>query len=327
MNEYLLEVKNLSTHFATYAGLAKAVDDVSFSLGRNETLGVVGESGCGKSVMARSILRLIKDPPGRITNGEIWLEGKNLLDMSEKEMQKIRGKDISMIFQEPMTALNPAFTIGYQLSEVFHYHQGLKKREALEKSVELLEMVHIPAPDLRLKEYPYQMSGGMRQRVVIAMALACRPKLILADEPTTALDVTVQAQILELITELQNELKTTMILITHDLGVIAETVQKVVVMYTGKIVEQADVDDLFDNPQHPYTQGLMKSIPNLESDENRYTNNLNELSGLVPDLTALPNGCTFRLRCPKAMDVCGNENPELVEVSKNHWGRCFLLNK
>ena len=324
MPEELLRVENLHTYFSTYAGLAKAVDGVSFSMASGEMVGVVGESGCGKSVMAKSLMRLIPDPPGRIVHGEISFAGLKILDLTEKQMQKIRGNDISMIFQEPMTSLNPTYTVGAQLCEVFTLHQGLTKKEALEGAVALLKMVGIPSPAARVREYPFQMSGGMRQRVMIAMALACRPKIILADEPTTALDVTIQAQVLELIHQLQRELQTSMILITHDLGVIAETVRRVLVMYTGKVVEQANVDDLFNNPLHPYTQGLMESLPSLEKEVDRHSGVLKEISGVVPDLCRLPPGCSFFPRCPSMKDICQVEAPNLVEVEKNHYARCWL---
>jgi len=322
---HILEVENLHTYFHTYAGVSKAVDGISFSLGKNETLGVVGESGCGKSVMARSILRLIQNPPGKIVKGKILFQGRDLLTLPESAIQKIRGRDISMIFQEPMTALNPVFTVGSQLTEALRLHQGLSKRDARDRSEELLQTVHIPSPAMRLKEYPFQMSGGMRQRIVIAMALACSPQVLLADEPTTALDVTIQAQILELITELQRKFHTAMVLITHDLGVIAETAHRVIVMYTGQVVEQADVNDLFNHPRHPYTQGLMGSVPKIGRAQNRHTGQLEEIKGMVPDLCDLPDGCTFHHRCVKAVDRCRKERPALVKVSENHWGRCFLL--
>lgn len=324
MPEPLLKVSNLSTYFYTYAGVTKAVNDVSFSVENGELIGIVGESGCGKSVMARSILRIIPDPPGRIVNGEVFFEGNDLLRLSEKEMQKIRGNDISMIFQEPMTSLNPVYTVGDQLSEVFRYHQGCNKREALENSIALLKMVGIPSPETRAKDYPFQMSGGMRQRVVIAMALACKPKILLADEPTTALDVTIQAQVLDLVRQLQQELKTSMILITHDLGVIAETVKRVLVMYTGKFVEEAGVEELFNSPLHPYTQGLMESIPTLDSDQNRHTGKLREIAGVVPDLSRLPAGCSFSPRCPRVRNICHTEEPRLIQVGLNHLVRCRL---
>jgi len=324
MQELLLEVKNLEVHFFTYAGIAKAVDDVSFFMDCGEMLGVVGESGCGKTVMARSILRLIPDPPGRIVGGGIFFEGQNLLGLSEKEMQKVRGNQISMIFQEPMTSLNPVYTVGNQISEVIRLHQGLNKGDALDRCIEMLRMVGIPSPEMRVKDYPFQMSGGMRQRVMIAMALACRPKVILADEPSTALDVTIQAQILDLIRELQKELATSVVLITHDLGVIAETVQRVLVMYTGRVVEQASVEDLFNSPLHPYTEGLMRSIPSLDGKQNKYTERLKEIPGIVPDLCHLPRGCSFSPRCPRVMDVCRQEGPPFFEVWPDHYVRCWL---
>ena len=303
MKNNLLEINNLRTYFFTHEGVVKAVDDISLSVDSGEMVGIVGESGCGKSVLARSILRLIPDPPGRIVDGEISFAGNSLLNFSEKEMQRIRGNEISMIFQEPMTSLNPVYTVGTQVAEVFRKHQKISKREAIERSIEMLAMVGIPSPASRVKEYPFQMSGGMRQRIVIAMALACRPKLILADEPTTALDVTIQAQILNLIDNLERELGTSMILITHDLGVIAEVVARVIVMYAGKLVEQALVDDLFNRPLHPYTQGLMWSVPSLVEDQNKDTGPLKEIPGIVPDLGHLPPGCYFSPRCPKKLEI------------------------
>ena len=327
MKNHLLEVKNLRTYFFTYEGVVKAVDDVSLSVKSGEMVGIVGESGCGKSVLARSILRLIHDPPGRIVGGEISFLGNRLLDLSEKAMQQIRGNEISMIFQEPMTSLNPVYTVGAQVAEVFRKHHKLSKKEALERSVEMLRMVGIPSPESRVKEYPFQMSGGMRQRIVIAMALACRPKLILADEPTTALDVTIQAQILSLINELEQELGTSMILITHDLGVIAETVRRVLVMYAGKLVEQALVDDLFNHPLHPYTEGLMWSVPSLEEDQNKDTGPLKEIQGIVPDLCRLPQGCYFFPRCHKRMEICQHKEPVLKENLPGHWVKCWLYDE
>jgi len=309
MKNRLLEINNLRTYFFTHEGVVKAVDDISLSVDSGKMVGIVGESGCGKSVLARSILRLIPDPPGKIVDGEINFGDNSLLDLSEKEMQQIRGNEISMIFQEPMTSLNPVYTVGTQVAEVFRKHQKINKREAIERSIEMLGMVGIPSPESRVKEYPFQMSGGMRQRIVIAMALACHPKLILADEPTTALDVTIQAQILSLINKLERELGTSMILITHDLGVIAEVVARVIVMYAGKLVEQALVDDLFNRPLHPYTQGLMWSVPSLEEDQNKDTEPLKEIPGIVPDLGHLPQGCYFSPRCHKKMEICRNEEP------------------
>ncbi len=324
MDERLLKITDLQTHFFTYHGVVKAVDGVSLSVGNGEMVGIVGESGCGKSVLARTIMRLIPDPPGRIVGGEIIFQGEPMLSFSEKRMQLIRGNTVSMIFQEPMTSLNPVYTVGTQIAEVFRKHQKLRKKEAHERSVEMLKKVGIPSPETRVKEYPFQMSGGMRQRIVIAMALACRPKLILADEPTTALDVTVQAQILNLISELERELGTSMILITHDLGVIAETVKRVLVMYAGKVVEEADVGNLINNPLHPYTEGLMFSVPSFEADQNKDNSRLKEIPGIVPDLSSLPPGCSFSPRCHKRMDVCGHQEPTFSEVSSNHRVKCWL---
>jgi oligopeptide/dipeptide ABC transporter ATP-binding protein len=326
MKNRLLEINNLRTYFFTHEGVVKAVDDISLSVDSGEMVGIVGESGCGKSVLARSILRLIPDPPGRIVGGEISFGDNSLLDLSEKEMQQIRGNEISMIFQEPMTSLNPVYTVGTQVAEVFRKHQKISKREAIERSIEMLGMVGIPSPESRVKEFPFQMSGGMRQRIVIAMALACHPKLILADEPTTALDVTIQAQILNLINKLEREFGTSMILITHDLGVIAEVVARVIVMYAGKLVEQALVDDLFNRPLHPYTQGLMWSVPSLEENQNKDTEPLKEIPGIVPDLGHLPQGCYFSPRCNKKMEICRNEEPILVENLPGHWVKCWLYN-
>ncbi len=323
MQGHLLEVRNLQTFFFTYAGTATAVDDVTFFVDGGEIVGVVGESGCGKTVMARSILRLIPDPPGRIVGGEIIFENKNLLTLSEKEMQDIRGNQISMIFQEPMTSLNPVYTVGNQMAEVFRLHERLSWREALDRSVEMLRLVGIPSPEVRVRDYPFQMSGGMRQRVMIAMALACHPKILLADEPTTSLDVTIQAQILDLIRQLQKELNTSVILITHDLGIIAEMVQKVFVMYAGKIVETADVTSLFNNPLHPYTEGLIRSVPSLEGKQARNKGRLWEIPGIVPDLTCLPHGCTFSDRCTKVREVCWQEAPPFLEVRPGHFVRCW----
>lgn len=286
-------------------------------------MGIVGESGCGKSVLARSVMRLIPNPPGRIVGGRILFEGRNILGLSKREIQKVRGGSISMIFQEPMTSLNPVYTVGAQIAEVFSKHQNISKKSALDEAVSLLKLVGIPEPAARVNEYPFQMSGGMRQRVVIAMALACRPKLILADEPTTALDVTIQAQILELIRKLRREMGTAMILITHDLGVIAETVARVVVMYAGKVFEEAAVGELFSQPLHPYTEGLMWSMPSFESDQNKDNNTLQEIPGIVPNLSRLPAGCSFYPRCHRKMEVCPREAPPLVEHRPGHWVRCW----
>ncbi len=327
MSEHLLNITDLQTSFFTHHGVVKAVDKVSLSVGNGEMLGIVGESGCGKSVLARSIMRLIPDPPGKIVGGAISLQGEELLLFPEKRMQEIRGNIISMIFQEPMTSLNPVYTVGTQIAEVFRKHQKMRKKEALEHSVDILKKVGIPSPETRIKEYPFQMSGGMRQRIVIAMALACRPKLILADEPTTALDVTIQAQILSLIRALEQDLGTSMILITHDLGVIAETVQRVLVMYTGKVVEEADVKNLFDNPLHPYTEGLMFSVPSLKENQTKDSGRLKEISGIVPDLSNLPSGCSFSPRCHKCMDICKQKEPDVFEVSPNHRVKCWLYQR
>jgi oligopeptide/dipeptide ABC transporter ATP-binding protein len=320
---YLLDVSNLQTYFFMYGGLIKAVEDISFSLRQGELLGIVGESGCGKSVLARSILRLIPDPPGRIVGGKIYFDGQNILERSEKEMQKIRGNQISMIFQEPMTSLNPVFTIGNQISELFIRHQKKRRKEAWEDSVEILKKVGIPSPEIRVNEYPFQLSGGMRQRVVIAMALACRPKIVLADEPTTSLDVTIQAQILDLMREFQKELGTAIILITHDLGVIAEMAQRVLVMYTGRVLEEADVDALFNEPLHPYTQGLISSVPTLDTEQHMTRVPLQEVPGVVPDMGNLPQGCAFYPRCLQVMEVCQREVPEWREINKGHSVRCW----
>ena len=320
----ILEIKGLQTHFLTPHGRVKAVDGVSLSVKAGEMIGLVGESGCGKSVLARSILGLIPCPPGIAAGGEIRFMGVGLLGLPEKKMQRIRGNDISMIFQEPMTALNPVYTVGAQLAEVFRKHQKLNRKEALTSAVKLLEMVGIPSPESRVNDYPFQMSGGMRQRVIIAMALACRPKLILADEPTTALDVTIQAQILDLIVDLKEELGTSMILITHDLGVVAETVSRVLVMYAGQVVEEAGVEELFKRPLHPYTEGLMWSMPSLEEGRSKDAGPLKEIPGLVPDLARLPRGCYFYPRCHKRLEVCAAEPPELMDLGGKRSVRCWL---
>lgn len=320
----LLEVRNLKTHFFTYNGVAKAVDDVSFDIAPGEMVGIVGESGSGKSVTARSVMRIIPSPPGKIVGGSIAFDGRALLELSDKQMQDVRGNQISMIFQEPMTALNPVYTVGYQLREVILKHQDKSKAQAFELAEEMLRLVGIASPDQRIKEYPFQMSGGMRQRVIIAMALACRPKLILADEPTTALDVTIQAQILKLIRELSDELGTAMLLITHDLGVSAETVDRVLVMYAGQVVEEASTDDLFGSPLHPYTEGLMTSMPSLASDLTKDSGRLIEIPGVVPNLTNLPGNCYFYARCPKRTDHCLEQIPELKSLDNGRKVRCIL---
>lgn len=321
-NNFLLKIRNLHTYFFTDEGVAKAVDGVDLELEEKGTLGLVGESGCGKSVTALSIMRLIPDPPGKIVQGEVVFGGVNLLSLTEGEMRKIRGRSISMIFQEPMTSLNPVFQIGDQISEVLRLHEGLSKKEAWNRSIEMLRLVGIPSPERRVAEYPHQLSGGMRQRAMIAMALACRPKLMIADEPTTALDVTIQAQILELINRLQKETGMSVILITHNLGVIAETAQKVAVMYAGRIVEYAHVRPLFVTPRHPYTQGLLKSIPRLDEGQAR-KQRLEAIPGLVPSLLDLPPGCKFSNRCKYLFDKC-QEEPELKEIDPGHFVRCWL---
>jgi peptide/nickel transport system ATP-binding protein/oligopeptide transport system ATP-binding protein len=324
-NNFLLTIRNLHTYFFTDEGVAKAVDGVDLELKEGGTLGVVGESGCGKSVTALSVMRLIPDPPGKITQGEILFGGTNLLDLSEAAMRKIRGRSISMIFQEPMTSLNPVFQIGDQISEVLRLHEGMSRKAAWDRSVEMLKLVGIPSPERRVQEYPHQLSGGMRQRAMIAMALACSPKLMIADEPTTALDVTIQAQILELINRLQKDKGMSVILITHNLGVIAETAQKVAVMYAGRIVEYTEVKPIFGNPMHPYTQGLLKSIPRLDEDHARKAR-LEAIPGLVPSLLELPPGCKFSNRCKYVFEKCGEE-PQLIEAESGHMVRCWLHEK
>lgn len=300
----------------------RAVDGVTLSVRPGEMLGLVGESGCGKTVTALSILRLVPDPPGRIVGGTISFEGRDLVRLPEEEIRKIRGCAISMIFQEPMTSLNPVFTVGEQVAEGIRHHEKVSRREAWDQAVEVLKRVKIPDPARRAREYPHQLSGGMRQRVMIAIALALSPKLLIADEPTTALDVTIQAQILELLLGLQEEMKMAVMLITHDLGVIAETADRVVVMYAGRVVEEASVKELFDNPLHPYTQGLMESLPRLETGKARQR--LRAIPGLVPNLLQLPTGCKFAPRCPKVVEQCWPTEPELREIRPGHSARCIL---
>lgn len=318
----LLSVSDLRTHFYTDDGVVKAVEGVSFDVRRGETLGIVGESGCGKSVTALSIMRLIPDPPGRIVDGRITFEDRDLMQISKNEMRHIRGNKISMIFQEPMTSLNPVFTIGFQIAEALKLHQGLSRKDAFDKAVEMLKIVGISSPERRIKEYPHQMSGGMRQRIMIAMALSCNPGVLIADEPTTALDVTIQAQILDLMDTLKEEFGAAIILITHDLGVIAEMAQNVIVMYTGKIVESGDVNTIFEDPLHPYTRGLLGSIPSEEIIINK--RKLNEIPGIVPSLTELPTGCPFHPRCKEAMEICMQEPPWLFELQEGHGLACWL---
>jgi peptide/nickel transport system ATP-binding protein/oligopeptide transport system ATP-binding protein len=317
----LLKVKNLETDFSTHEGTVKAVNDISFTINKGETVGIVGESGCGKSVTALSIMRLIPNPPGKIVGGEVYFEGHNLLQLDEKEMRKIRGKKISMIFQEPMTSLDPVFTIGHEIMESIQLHQGLKKEEAREKTIQVLKTVGMPDVEKRIDSYPHELSGGMRQRAMIAMALSCNPALLIADEPTTALDVTIQAQILRLIHELKEKFDASVMLITHDLGVIAEMCDRVAVMYAGHIIETTDIETLFANPLHPYTKGLQKSIPRLDVETER----LDTIQGLVPNLLELPSGCPFHPRCDLRLTKCSQEMPELVQVEDHHLVKCHLV--
>jgi oligopeptide/dipeptide ABC transporter ATP-binding protein len=321
----ILEIDNLQTHFFTADGVVRAVDGVSYTVQTGRTLGVVGESGCGKSVTALSILRLVANPPGRIVGGAIRFDGNNLLDLTEPRMEAIRGNDISMIFQEPMTSLNPLLTVGRQISEAIALHQGLSRRDAMAHAVDMLRRVHIPEPESRAHAYPHQLSGGMRQRVMIAMALSCNPKVLIADEPTTALDVTIQAQILDLMRELQDKFGTAIILITHDMGVVAENADRVVVMYAGRKVEEASTDDLFDHPGHPYTIGLLGSIPQLDAAARANTRRtrLNEIKGMVPSLAHMPAGCSFAPRCGLATDECRAAYPPLSEHRPGHFIACW----
>ena len=315
----VLEVRDLRTYFHTEEGVARAVDGVSFAVGRGQTLGLVGESGCGKSVSAFSIMRLVPDPPGRIEDGQILLKGRDLLVLDEEEMRRVRGDDIAMIFQEPMTSLNPVLTCGFQIAEAVVLHQQVPMQEARARAVEMLQLVGIPAPEQRIDEYPHQLSGGMRQRVMIAMALSCNPDVLIADEPTTALDVTIQAQILALLESLQESLQMAIVMITHDLGVIAETADQVAVMYAGRIVEYAETQSLFARPRHPYTRGLLRSIPQLDAEQER----LDIIPGVVPDARAFPQGCRFAPRCPLADDHCRAEVPSLEEIEPAHWASCW----
>lgn len=321
----ILNVQGLKTQFHTLEGIAKAVDDVSFHADRGETVGLVGESGSGKSVTVLSIMRLIQSPPGRIVEGQVNFNGVNLMDLQENRMRSIRGNQISMIFQEPMTSLNPVYTLGNQIAEMFTIHKGVTRKESMERAVEMLKRVKIPSPGKRAKEYPYQMSGGMRQRAMIAMALACNPAILIADEPTTALDVTIQAQILELILELKAQYNTAVLMITHDLGVISQVAQRVVVMYAGKVVEEGPTHELFSKPLHPYTRGLMASVPILGQRAEKGRDRLREIPGVVPSLYELPEGCTFQPRCSQALPECATEGmPELVLRRERHRVRCRL---
>ena len=319
----ILQVRDLKTHFETRKGTVKAVDGVSIEVNAGDTLGIVGESGCGKTVLALSIMRLIPEPPGRIVSGTIHFDGTDILGLNNEEMRKLRGREISMIFQEPMNSLNPVLKVGDQVAESIRLHQGLSKKDSLERALEMLKLVGMPSPEERLKNYPHQMSGGMRQRVMIAMALSCNPRLMLADEPTTALDVTIQAQIIELINAMKEKVGTSVILITHDLGVIAEAAQYAAVMYAGKVVEYCSASDLFSNPLHPYTEGLMKSTPNIGEIPNDKNVRLNVIPGTVPSLYSLPVGCSFQERCPYVMEICKKREPQLKEKFPGHQVRCW----
>jgi peptide/nickel transport system ATP-binding protein len=320
----LLEVEELKTHFFTRDGIVRAVDGVSFSVGQGETLAVVGESGCGKSVTSLSILRLVASPPGRIVAGRVRFQGKDLLELSEREMRDIRGNDISMIFQEPMTSLNPVLTVGRQITETLTLHRGLDRAAARARAIEMLRLVGIPEPARRIEQYPHELSGGTRQRIMIAMALACDPKLLIADEPTTALDVTVQAQILDLLRQLKAKTGTAIILITHSLGVVAEMAQRVVVMYGGRKVEEASVDALFARPRHPYTQALLGSVPRLRSSLSAAgKDRLAEIPGVVPSLKDAIPGCIFAPRCTYATTRCRQSYPPLVQKAGGHWVACW----
>ena len=325
MREPLLEVRNLITGFPTEDGLVRAVDQVSFSVGKGESVALVGESGCGKSVTAMSIMRLLA-PPGRIISGEILFKGKDLTKVSDGEMRKYRGNDIAMVFQEPMTSLNPVLKIGEQVSEAIRIHKGMGKKEAWKEAGRMLDLVAIPDPTKRLDDYPHQLSGGMRQRVMIAMALSCDPELLIADEPTTALDVTIQAQIMELLANLQKQLGLGLLLITHDLGVVAEFCERIIVMYTGRVVEEAPVEELFARPSHPYTRGLLASRPSLGDLQpgDEPAKRLPTIAGMVPDIRALPKGCKFNTRCPDVMDICYGQEPGRMMVGDDHDARCYL---
>ncbi len=317
----ILQVRNLTTHFFTQDGVVEAVNDVSFDVASGETIALVGESGCGKTVSALSILRLIQEPPGKIINGEIRFDGENLLKLSKRDMQKIRGDKISMIFQEPLTSLNPVLTIGLQISEALEFHRNMSRKEGKDEAIRLLKLVGIPLPEQRIKDYPHRFSGGMRQRVMIAMAISCRPRLIIADEPTTAVDVTVQAQLLELIRNITRELNTSLILITHNLGIVARYAQRLYVMYAGRIVEYGSVKEVFNNPRHPYTVGLLASVPRL--DEPRKSRLL-PITGQPPDLICPPKGCAFQERCGFCTGTCHDKTHNMVEVSKGHFSSCRL---
>ena len=320
MTQKTIEIRDLKTHFFTRRGLVKAVDGVNFSVGKGETLGLVGESGSGKSITCLSILKLVPQPAGQIVGGEILLNGEDLVPKSEKEMRQIRGRKISMILQEPMTSLNPVYTIANQVGEPIRLHQKLDKKNIFEKVKEMLTLVKIPSPEIRMKSYPHQMSGGMRQRIMGAMMLSCQPDLLIADEPTTALDVTIQAQFLELIKEIQRDFNLSMIVVTHDFGIVAKACDQVAVMYAGRIVENAPIMEIFDNPKHPYTQALMNSLPKMEEKAHR----LYSIAGQPPDLANLPKGCSFLPRCPEAMEKCFQNIPPRTEVAEGHFVNCWL---
>lgn len=320
----VLEVKKLRTSFFTSEGEVPAVDEISFSVRKGEVIGIVGESGCGKSVTSLSIMKLIPQPPGKIVGGEIRLNGENLVEVNEKRMRQIRGNDVAMIFQEPMTSLNPLFTIGNQLIEAIGLHRKVSKKEAFQQSVEMLKLVGLPRAEAIMKEYPHQLSGGMRQRVMIAMALSCHPRLLIADEPTTALDVTIQAQILALMRDLNDKLETSIIMITHDLGVVAEVCQRVIVMYAGKVVEEGEVEVIFKNPKHPYTIGLLQSVPDIRTKKER----LYSIPGNVPKPGSILEGCRFAARCESVHERCLSDNPLLYSTEdEGHYVRCFLHDK
>ena len=323
-NNHLLDIQRLKTCFYTFEGTATAVEDVSLFMDEGETVGLVGESGCGKSVTALSLMRLIKNPPGKIVGGQIFFEGSDLLKLSEKKMRSVRGARISMIFQEPMTSLNPVYTIGYQISEMFMIHKRVGKKEGWKRTVETLHQVQMPSPRKRADEYPHQLSGGMRQRAMIAMAMACNPKILIADEPTTALDVTIQAQILDLMLQLKEDFGAAVLIITHDLGVVAEIAQRIVVMYAGRVVEEGTTRDIFENPTHPYTRGLLRSVPRLGERSRKGRTRLVEIPGMVPSLYELPQGCSFHPRCRHAMDICRETPPKFVDLGGIHRMRCYL---
>ncbi|ARU59716.1 peptide ABC transporter ATP-binding protein [Tumebacillus avium] len=320
----ILEVKDLKVSFHTYAGEVQAVRGVTFNLKKGECLAIVGESGCGKSVTSQAIMRLIQTPPGEIKAGsQIVFDGKtDIAKLTDREMENVRGSEMGMIFQDPMTSLNPTMKVGAQIAEGLIKHQGLSRQAARERAIEMLRLVGIPNPESRVEQYPHQFSGGMRQRVMIAIALACNPKLLIADEPTTALDVTIQAQILDLMRDLQEKTGASIIIITHDLGVVADVAQKVVVMYAGKVVENGTIDDVFYNPQHPYTWGLLRSVPRLDSSKDE---DLIPIDGTPPDLIAPPKGCAFAARCPYAMEICMEQDPEMTKIDQNHAAACWLL--